>query len=47
MELHLKHRPKIFKQLVGQNGAITSLQKLLKKKDSFPHAILQIGRAHV
>jgi len=43
MELYKKHRPKRFKQVVGQRDAVKTLEKLLKDKDSFPHCILLTG----
>lgn len=43
MELYLKHRPRLFKQVIGQDAAVASIQKLLKTKDRFPHALLFTG----
>jgi len=42
-EFYLKYRPKLFKQVVGQDAAVASLQKLLKNKERFPHALLFTG----
>jgi DNA polymerase-3 subunit gamma/tau len=41
-ELYLKHRPSLFKQVIGQDDAVNVLQQLLKG-DRFPHALLLSG----
>jgi DNA polymerase-3 subunit gamma/tau len=40
-DLHLKYRPKMFKQVRGQDATVRSLQKVLKKQSS--HAFIFIG----
>lgn len=41
-ELYLKHRPTMWKQVVGQPGAVATLEKLVKAK-RVPHALLFCG----
>jgi DNA polymerase-3 subunit gamma/tau len=42
-EFYKKHRPKLFKNIVGQREAVKTLEKLLKNKKKFPHTILFTG----
>lgn len=42
VELYRKHRPKKFKQVVGQDDAVKTLMDLVKR-DSVPHALLFQG----
>src|SRR6266480_3545550 len=42
MEFYRKYRPKTLKGIVGQEGAISSLQKLIDK-GTIPHALLFTG----
>lgn len=42
MSLYQKHRPKTLQGIIGQDGAVASIQKLIEKKQ-IPHAVLLTG----
>lgn len=46
MEMYKKYRPKTLKGVLGQDGAIAALQRLIEKK-AIPHAILFTGPSGV
>lgn len=43
MGLYQKHRPTEFEQVVGNEGIVQSISRMLKKKETFPHAVLFHG----
>jgi DNA polymerase-3 subunit gamma/tau len=43
MEFYKKHRPALFKSVIGQTEAVGMLKKLLEHKEQFPHALLFTG----
>jgi DNA polymerase III subunit gamma/tau len=43
MSLHLKHRPKEFKEVIGNPNLVASLQGMLEDRGSFPHSLLFHG----
>lgn len=42
-ELYKKYRPKLFKDVVGQQDAVKVLEGMLEDKERFPHALLLSG----
>lgn len=43
MEFYKRYRPTMFKHVIGQEDAVSTLQKLLEHKETFPHALLFTG----
>lgn len=43
MEIYKKHRPKLFKHVIGQREAVKTLTQLLKTPAKFPHTVLLNG----
>lgn len=44
-DLHLRYRPKRFKDFIGNRATVLSLQESLRDKKSFPHALLFSGES--
>jgi DNA polymerase III delta prime subunit len=42
MDLHLKYRPREFADVIGQDSAVSTLEKLLEK-NTLPHALMFVG----
>ena len=40
LELYRRYRPKLFKDLIGQDAAVKQLSDWLKRKE-FPHALMR------
>ena len=46
MDLHLKYRPEVFEEVIGQDAIVESLKTLLEKEDP-PHSYLFSGPSGV